>query len=66
VQLASMDNHVIDNNWFIRLKESIQPADFLNLPLATLSDNENNNNKRSGNAANDDLVILFKEMNYYE
>lgn len=65
VQLASMDNHVLNNNWFIRLKESIQPSDFLNLPLASLSDRENNNNKL-GNAAKDDLVILFKEMNYYE
>jgi hypothetical protein len=66
VQLASMDNHVLNNNWFIRLKESIQPADFLNLPLATLSASDNNNNIKSGNAAKDDLVILFKEMNYYE
>jgi hypothetical protein len=66
VQLASMDNHVLNNNWFIRLKESIQPGDFLNLPLATLTDRDNDNNKKSGNAAKDDLVILFKEMNYYE
>lgn len=65
VQLASMDNHVLNNNWFIRLKESIQPADFLNLPLATLSGSDNKNNK-SDAAAKDDLVILFKEMNYYE
>lgn len=66
VQLASMDNYVLNNNWFVRLKESTQPADFLNLPLALMSDTDNQNNKRAGNAAKDDLVILFKGMNYYE
>lgn len=65
VQLASMDNHVLNNNWFIRLKEAIQPADFLNLSLPTLSASDNKNNKPDA-AAKDDLVILFKEMNYYE
>jgi len=65
VQLASMDNHVLKNNWFVHLKESIQTSDFLNLPLSPLSDSQNKNNKLS-EAANDPLVILFKKMNYYE
>jgi len=65
VQLASMDNHVLNNNWFIKLKESIQPSDFLSLPLATLSGSQNLNN-RPAEAAKDPLVILFKGMNYYE
>lgn len=66
VKLASMDNHVLNNNWFVKLKQAIQPSDFLNLPLASLTGNENKNNKKSDNADKDDLVILFKEMNYYE
>ena len=67
VQLASMDNHVLENNWFIKLKEAIQPSDFLSLPLDSLSDIQNNNNKRNGASKDKDhLVILFKGMNYYE
>jgi hypothetical protein len=67
VQLASMDNHVLENNWFIKLKESIQPSDFLSLPLSSLSDSQNNNNKnKPSGSANDPLVKLFKGMNYYE
>jgi hypothetical protein len=65
VQMASMDNHVLNNNWFISLKEAVQPSNFLNLPLLALSDSQNKNNK-SSDPANDELVILFKEMNYYE
>ena len=67
VQLASMDNYVLENNWFIKLKESIQPSDFLSLPLISLSDSQNNNNKiKPSGPANDPLVKLFKGMNYYE
>jgi uncharacterized protein with ParB-like and HNH nuclease domain len=65
VQLASMDNHVLNNNWFISLKEAVQPSNFLNLPLLALSDSQNKNNI-SSDPAKDELVILFKEMNYYE
>ena len=65
VQLATMDNYVLANNFFQSLKESTKPSDFINIPLNTISESENKNNKP--NLANQDpLVILFKEMKYYE
>lgn len=66
VQLATMDNHVLAHNLFRLIKDATLPSDVLTIPLGTLTDADNKNNNRKGNAAEDSLVKLFKEMNYYE
>jgi len=66
VQLATMDKYVLDNNLFRVIKEARVPGDVLSMPLLTIRASENNNNRRTGNHEQDELVRLFKEMNYYE
>lgn len=66
VQLATMDKYVLDNNLFRVIKEARVPGDVLSMPLLTIRTSENNNNRRTGNYEQDELVRLFKEMNYYE
>lgn len=58
VQLASMDNYVLENNLFSLIKDATRPADFLNwIP----PDVNNNKSTRTG-----EIAELFKEMKYYE
>ena len=66
MQLATIDNHVLAQNLFLRIKEATQPAEVLSLNLPTLSNSDNKNNIRDSNAANDALVKQFKAMKYYE
>lgn len=66
VQLATMDNFVLGNNLFISIKEATQPKDVLILAMPSIKHAENKNNRQAGNATDDPLVKLFKEMNYYE
>ncbi|EJU6303345.1 hypothetical protein N4V06_002706, partial [Salmonella enterica] len=66
VQLATMDKYVLENNLFRIIKEARVPSDVLSIPLLTIRASENNNNRRTGNHEQDELVRLFKEMNYYE
>jgi len=66
VQLATMDKYVLDNNLFRVIKEARVPSDVLSMPLLIIRASENNNNRRTGNYEQDELVRLFKEMNYYE
>ena len=66
VQLATIDNHVLAQNLFLRIKEATQPAEVLSLNLPTLSNSDNKNNIRDSNAANDALVKQFQAMKYYE
>lgn len=67
VQLATMDNYVLEKNLFRRVKDATLPSEVLNLPLASLNDSENKNNRQNKNvAAKDPLVKLFKGMDYYE
>lgn len=66
VQLATMDNYVLEHNVFRRIKNATLPTDVLSIPLMTLTYADNKNNSRKGNAEKDDLVVLFKGMNYYE
>lgn len=66
VQLATMDNHVLDHNLFRIIKDATLPSDVLSIQLHSLTDADNKNNTRKANAAKDPLVKLFKEMNYYE
>lgn len=58
VQLASMDNYVLDNNLFSLIKDATHPADFLNCVLPVVNGNKST---KTG-----ELAELFKEMKYYE
>ncbi|MCP6756669.1 hypothetical protein NL533_34100, partial [Klebsiella pneumoniae] len=62
VQLATMDKYVLENNLFRVIKEARVPGDVLSIPLLTIRASENNNNRRTGNHEQDELVRLFKEM----
>ena len=58
VQLASMDNHVLENNLFRLIKDATHPADFINCSLPVLSGQKST---RTG-----EIEALFKAMKYYE
>ncbi|WP_095169495.1 DUF262 domain-containing protein [Pseudomonas sp. Irchel 3H3] len=58
VQLASMDNHVLENNLFRLIKEATRPADFINCSLSVLSGQKS--------TRTDEIEALFKAMKYYE
>ncbi|WP_338561942.1 DUF262 domain-containing protein [Erwinia sp. E_sp_B04_7] len=66
VQLATIDNYVLDQNIFKSIKNATLPSEVLSIPLMTLTDADNKNNSRKSNANKDALVKLFKGMNYYE
>ncbi len=65
VQLATMDNYVLENNFIRAIRDARQPADLLSFPLSTLMVSENKNNL-TGNDSGNELVSLFREMKYYE
>jgi hypothetical protein len=56
--LASMDNYVLANNLFSRIKEAIRPADFINCSLPVLTGKKSTKTEQ--------IEALFKEMKYYE
>lgn len=58
VQLASADNHVLENNLFMLIRESVRPADFLNCKLPELD------SIRS--TRTEEIERLFREMHYCE
>jgi len=58
VQLASMDNYVLENNLFKLIKDAIRPSDFINCTLPVLME------RRS--TKTEELEKLFREMRYYE
>jgi hypothetical protein len=58
VQLASMDNHVLDNNLFVQLKEATRPDDFINCSLPVLT--------RNRSTHTGEIEALFRSMRYYE
>jgi hypothetical protein len=58
VQLASMDNHVLENNLFRLIKEATRPSDFINYSLPVLTD------KKS--TKTEEIEKLFRDMRYYE
>jgi hypothetical protein len=60
VQLATMDNHVLANNVFEKIKQAVQPSDVLNWPLATIKGTDCKGTKLA------EITRLFKEMKYYE
>lgn len=67
VQLATMDNHVLNQNLFRSIKDAILPSNVLSISLPILTNANNRNNHHDAKkAAKDPLVKLFKGMNYYE
>ena len=58
VKLASMDNHVRDNNLFRKLHSAITPSDFTRCQLPQLEE--------IGNASKvEEIVKIFEDMRYY-
>lgn len=58
VQLASMDNHVLENNLFRLIKEATRPGDFIHCSLPVLAENKSTKTK--------EIEKLFRDMRYYE
>lgn len=58
VQLASMDNHVLENNLFRLIKDATRPADFINCSLPVVSGQKSS---KTG-----EIEALFRKMKYYE
>lgn len=58
VQLASMDNHVLENNLFRLIKDATRPGDFVNCSLPVLAE------KKS--TKTEEIDKLFRDMRYYE
>ena len=59
VQLATMDNYVIEHsNLFKLIKEATRPSDFVTCNLPVVSENLS--------TKTDEIVTLFKDMRYYE
>ncbi|MGJ8523093.1 hypothetical protein R84981_001786 [Carnimonas sp. R-84981] len=62
VQLATMDNYVLEHNLIRAIRDARQPDDLHSFPLPSMSSQENKNNR---NGDEDELVRLFREMKYY-
>lgn len=58
VQLASMDNHVLENNLFKLIKDATRPGDFINCSLPVLTEKKSTKTQ--------EIEELFREMRYYE
>lgn len=58
VQLASMDNHVLENNLFRLIKDATRPSEFINCSLRGVTV------KKS--TKTEEIEALFREMKYYE
>ena len=57
VQLASVDNYVLDSNIYRVIKDAITPDDFLALDIAPLQSHESTHTEQ--------IESLFKELRYY-
>ena len=60
VQIATMDNHALNNNVFERIKQAVKPSDVLNWPLSTIKEAE----IKGTNV--DEIISLFKKLKYHE
>ena len=58
VQLASMDNHVLEHNLFRLIKEATRPGDFINCSLPVLEVRKS--------TKTEEIEKLFRDMKYYE
>ncbi|GAM10468.1 hypothetical protein OR1_02757 [Geobacter sp. OR-1] len=57
VQLASVDNYVLETNIFRVIKDAITPDEFLAIDIAPIHSNESTNTEQ--------IESLFKELKYY-
>ncbi|MFT0849978.1 DUF262 domain-containing protein [Achromobacter sp. F4_2707] len=60
MQLASVDNYVLENNRFLTIKEAVQPDDFLSVDYPSLSGDM----VRATRV--EEITQLFKDMLYHE
>lgn len=60
VQLATMDNYVLENNLFRLIKDATLPFEFINVSLPVI----NEANAKGTNMA--EVKLLFREMKFYE
>jgi len=58
VQLATMDNYVLENNLFKLIKDATRPVEFINVSLPVI--NKTNATKMK------EVEMLFREMKSYE
>lgn len=58
LQLASMDNYVLETNMFLLMKEATQPRDFLSYEFPVISES------KASRVV--EITRLFEEMRYYE
>lgn len=58
VQLASMDNYVLEQNLFMLIKEATRPSDFISCSLPVLTKKNSTKTK--------EIEDLFQGMKYYE
>ncbi|MDH1316127.1 DUF262 domain-containing protein [Shewanella xiamenensis] len=63
VQLATMDNYVLEHNLIRAIRDARQPGDLHGFHLPSMSSRENKNNRYG---VEDELVGLFRELKYYE
>lgn len=63
VQLATMDNYVLEHNFIRAIRDARLPGDLHGFPFPSMSRRENKNNP---NGSEDELIGLFKKMKYYE
>lgn len=66
VQLATMDNYMLEYNLIRIIRDARLARDLLSMPLQTLNASQNKNNRHGGKDSEDELIVLFREMNYYE
>ncbi|WP_107949527.1 DUF262 domain-containing protein [Shewanella baltica] len=60
VQLATMDNHALENNVFERIKQAVKPSDVLSWPLSTVKSTDVKGTRV------DEIKTLFLRLGYYE
>lgn len=60
VQLATMDNHALENNVFECIKQAVKPSDVLSWPLSTVKSTDVKGTKV------DEIKTLFLRLGYYE
>ena len=59
LQLATMDNYVLDNNVFERIKHAVKPVDLLTWPLSNIEEAQVKGTKL------DEIKALFETLKYY-
>lgn len=66
VQVATVDNYALAENYFRYIKEAITPEDVLTRPLKPIKASDNKNNRDEFLANEDELVNQFRDMRFYE